>query len=90
MTSPVAAWGELTHRYIINIARDFAVRRSRNPDDTAMLTIIFSLILILMSYALQFAIVALLFGPLWAAVFVATLPIGAYWAAFKSHPRPVT
>lgn len=90
MMSPVAAWGELTHRYIINIARDFAVIRSRNPDEPAMLTIIFSLILILLSYALQFAIVAILFSSLWAAVFVATLPIGAYWAAFKSHPRPAT
>ena len=85
--SPVAAWGELTHRYIINIARDLAVSRSRNPDDPAMFTIIFSLVLILISYAVQFVIVALLASPLWAALFVTTLPVGAYWAAFKSHPR---
>ena len=88
-TSPVTAWGEITHRYIINIARDLAVSRSRNPDDPAMLTIIFSLVLILVSYAVQFVIVALLLSPPWAALYVATLPIGAYWAAFKSHPRPV-
>ena len=88
LSAPLAAWGELTHRYIINFARDLAVARSRNPDDPAMLTIIYSLVLILLSYVLQFALVALLIGPLWAALFVATLPIGAYRAAFRSHPRP--
>ena len=88
LASPIAAWGELTHRYIINFARDIAVSRSRSPDDPAMLTIIFSLILILISYGIQFALVALLFSPLWAALFVATLPVGAYWAAFRSRSRP--
>ena len=87
LVSPVAAWGELTHRYIINFARDLAVARSRNPDDPAMLTIVYSLILILISYVLQFAVIALLFGPLLAGLFVATLPVSAYWAAHKAHPR---
>ncbi len=85
--SPLAAWGELTHRYVINYAREFAVRRSHSPDDPAMLTIIFSLLLILGSYAAQFAIVAVLLGPWWATFFVATLPFGAYWAAFRHHPQ---
>ena len=88
ITSPLAAWGELTHRYIINTARDIAVKRSRNPDDPAMLTIIYSLVLILASYAVQFALIALLLSPLAAGIFVATLPVGAYWAAYKSHSRP--
>ena len=87
LASPLAAWGELTHRYIINIARDLAVKQSKSPDDPAMLTIIFALGLILVSYVAQFAVVAALFGPWWAAVFVATLPIGAYWAAHTNHPE---
>jgi 1-acyl-sn-glycerol-3-phosphate acyltransferase len=86
LASPLGAWGELTHRYIINYARDLAVRRSRTPDEPAMLTIIFSLVLILASYAVQFAIVAVLLNPWWTAVYVATLPLGAYWAAFRNHP----
>ena len=86
LISPLAAWGELTHRYVINYARDFATRRSRNPDDPAMLTIVYSLILILASYAVQFVIVAELTGPLWASLYVATLPVGAYWAAYRNHP----
>jgi 1-acyl-sn-glycerol-3-phosphate acyltransferase len=85
LASPLAAWGELTHRYIINIARDLALKRSKSPDDPAMLTIIFALVLILFSYAAQFAVVTALLNPWWAAVYVATLPIGAYRAAFTSH-----
>jgi 1-acyl-sn-glycerol-3-phosphate acyltransferase len=87
LASPLAAWGELTHRYIINYARDLAVSRSRNPDDPAMLTIVYALLLILASYVVQFVIIAILLNPWWAALYVATLPLGAYWAAFMHHPR---
>ena len=85
LASPLAAWGELTHRYIINIARDIAVRRSKSPDDPAMLTIIFCLVLILVSYVIQFAIVTALFGPWWASAYIVSLAIGAYWAAYVNH-----
>jgi 1-acyl-sn-glycerol-3-phosphate acyltransferase len=85
LVSPLAAWGELTHRWVINHARDLAVKRSRNPDDPAMLTIVFALVLILLSYAVQFVVVSLVISPLWAAIYVATLPIGAYWAAYSGH-----
>jgi 1-acyl-sn-glycerol-3-phosphate acyltransferase len=86
LASPLGAWGELTHRYIINYARDLALKRSRTPDEPAMLTIIYSLILILASYAAQFTLVAVALGPAWATFYVATLPLGAYWAAFRNHP----
>lgn len=85
LASPLGAWGELTHRYIINYARDLALKQSRTPDEPAMLTIVYSLLLILTSYAAQFAIVSALLNPWWAALYVATLPFGAYWAAFKNH-----
>ena len=85
LVSPLSAWGELTHRWVINYARDLAVKRSRNPDDPAMLTIVFALVFILLSYAAQFIVVSFLINPLWAAIYVATLPIGAYWAAYSGH-----
>lgn len=85
LASPLAAWGELTHRYIINIARDLAVSRSKSPEDPAMLTIVFSLVLILISYAIQFAVVAFLVGPWWASAYVISLAVGAYWAAYVNH-----
>ena len=87
LASPLGAWGELTHRYIINYARDLAIKRSRTPDEPAMLTIIYALLFILASYVVQFAIVAALLNPWWAALYVATLPLGAYWAAFRNHPQ---
>ena len=87
LASPLGAWGELTHRYIINYARDLAVKRSKNPDDPAMLTIVYALVFILLSYAVKFIIVATLLNPWWAALYVATLPLGAYWAAFGNHLR---
>lgn len=90
LTSPLAAWGELTHRWVINYARDLAVSRSRNPDDPAMLTIVFALVLILLSYAAQFIVVSFLLNPLWAAIYVATLPVGAYWAAYSGHRDQVS
>jgi 1-acyl-sn-glycerol-3-phosphate acyltransferase len=85
LASPLAAWGEVTHRYIINLARDLAVKRSKNPDDPAMLTIIFSLVLILLSYVIQFAVVTVLFGAWWASGYIVSLAIGAYWAAYINH-----
>lgn len=90
LVSPLAAWGELTHRYIINYARDLAIKRSRNPDDPAMLTIIYSLVLILVSYVVQFALLAVAISPLISAIFVTTLPVSAYWAAHQAHDRPGT
>lgn len=87
LSSPLKAWGELTHRYIINFARDLAVRRSKTPDDPAMLTIIYSLVFILGSYVLEFAVLTLFLSPVWAGLIVLTLPAGAYWAAFSAHPE---
>lgn len=85
LSSPLAAWGELTHRYIINYARDFALALSKSPDDPAMLTIVVALVFILIAYAGQFAIVAMLINPWIALAYVATLPLGAYWAAYQHH-----
>jgi hypothetical protein len=87
VASPLAAWGELTHRYIINAARDLALKQSKSPDDPAMLTIIYSLVLILLSYVVLFTMIAFLLGPLRATLILLTLPVGAYWAAYTSHSR---
>lgn len=87
--SAAAAWGEFTHREIIRMAREIAVRKSKTPDDPAMLTILYALFFILASYALQLSVLWVLAGFWWAAAYLVTLPIGAYWAAFKDHPSAV-
>jgi 1-acyl-sn-glycerol-3-phosphate acyltransferase len=89
LISAAATWGEWTHRDIIRIARELAIRKSKSADDPAMLTILFGLGLILLSYLLQGVILYLVFGPIWALLYLMTLPIGAYWAAFKDHPERV-
>src|SRR6266550_3577042 len=86
LISAAATWGEWTHRDIIRIARELAIKRSKSADDPAMLTILFGLLLILLSYLLQGVILYLAFGLMWALLYLVSLPIGAYWAAFKDHP----
>ncbi len=84
-----AAWGELTHRDVIGVAREIALRKSHGPDEPAMLTILYGLFLILASYAIQVSVLWVFIGFWWAVGYLITLPIGAYWAAFKDHPTAV-
>jgi 1-acyl-sn-glycerol-3-phosphate acyltransferase len=89
LVSAAAAWGEFTHRDVIRVARELAIRKSKTPDDPAMLTILYGLFFILASYALQLSVLWIVAGFWWAAAYLATLPIGAYWAAFKDHPAAI-
>ena len=81
-----AAWGRFTHKLPIRIARTLAVRLSTDPDQPAMFTIVIGLGLVLATYMIHFAIVDVLTHSLWiASLYIATLVIGAHWAAFQPH-----
>jgi len=83
-----ATWGRLTHEVPVQMARTLALRRSRDADQPAMLTIIFGLGLVLLAYALQLVVVGTLVRSFWVSAFyLASLLSGAYWAAFEKHPR---
>lgn len=83
-----AWWGRLTHRTPVRLARTMAVKRSTNADEPAMLTILFGIGLVLVTYALQLAIVGAVAHSIWiACIYLVGLLIGAYWAAFEPHPR---
>ena len=83
-----ATWGRLTHQVPVQIARTLALKRSRDADQPAMLTILFGLGLVLLTYALQLAVVGALVRSVWITVFyLASLLSGAYWAAFEKHPH---
>jgi 1-acyl-sn-glycerol-3-phosphate acyltransferase len=83
-----AAWGRVTHEFPVRIARKLAVKKSRDADQPAMLTIIFGIGLVLLAYVLQVAIVGVLVHSFWISSFyLATLLAGAYWAAFERHPQ---
>jgi 1-acyl-sn-glycerol-3-phosphate acyltransferase len=84
--SIAAAWGRITHRLPIRIARVIAVRLSTDADQPAMFTIVIGLGLVLTSYLIHFAVVDLITHSFWiASLHVATLLTGAYWAAFEPH-----
>jgi hypothetical protein len=83
-----ASWGRLTHRLPVRIARNIAVRRSTDPDEPAMLTIIFGVGLVLLTYAIHLTIVGVLVHSFWiTCLYLAGLLSGVYWAAFEQDPR---
>jgi len=83
-----AAWGRVTHELPIRIARTLAVRRSSDADQPAMFTMMFGIGLVLLTYVLQIALVGALVRSFWiCSLYLASLLIGAYWAAFEKHPQ---
>ena len=88
LIASAAWWGRLTHQTPVRIARSLAVKRSTNADEPAMLTILFGIGLVLVTYVIHLAIVgALGHSILIGALYLLGLLTGAYWAAFEPHPR---
>ncbi len=88
MISGAAWWGRLTHQLPIRVARNIAMKRSTSADQPAMLTIVFGIALVILTYAIHVAIVgAITHSFLIDAGYLAGLLGGAYWAAFQRHPR---
>jgi 1-acyl-sn-glycerol-3-phosphate acyltransferase len=83
-----AWWGRLTHQLPVSIARSMAVRRSTDADQPAMLTIMFGVGLVLLTYVVHLVIVGMVVHSfLFDGLYLAGLLSGAYWAAFQQHPR---
>jgi 1-acyl-sn-glycerol-3-phosphate acyltransferase len=83
-----ATWGRLTHELPIRIARTLALRRSDDADQPAMLTIMFGIGLVLLTYFLQVTVVGVLVRSFWiTSLYLVSLLVGAYWAAFEKHPQ---
>lgn len=82
-----AAWGGFMHRVPIDAARSLAIRRGGDEDQPAMLTIVYG-VSILALYYLAAAVIAGMLGG-WPLAFIVILALGtgAYWTAFKDHPR---
>jgi len=83
-----ASWGRLTHQFPVRVARSIAVKQSTDADQPAMLTIVFGIGFVLLTYAIHLAIVGMLVHSFWiGCLYLAGLLSGAYWAAFERHPR---
>ena len=88
LIASAAWWGRLTHQTPVRIARSMAVRRSTNADEPAMLTILFGIGLVLVTYVIHLTIVGALSHSIWIDfIYLMGLLTGAYWAAFEQHPR---
>jgi hypothetical protein len=83
-----ATWGRVTHKLPIRIARNLALRQSGDADQPAMLTMMFGIGLVLLTYFLQITVVGVLVRSFWiTSLYLVSLVCGAYWAAFEKHPR---
>ncbi len=83
-----AAWGRITHRLPIRVARALALMQSSDADQPAMFTMIFGIGLVLLTYVVQIAVVGALVHSFWiCSLYLASLLTGAYWAAFEKHPQ---
>lgn len=81
-----AGWGRITHRLPIRIARHWALNISTDADQPAMFTIVLGLALVLVTYAIHFALVDVLTHSFWfALLYLGALVLGAHWAAFEPH-----
>jgi 1-acyl-sn-glycerol-3-phosphate acyltransferase len=84
----VASWGRLTHQLPVRLARRIAVKRSVDADQPAMLTIMFGIGFVLLTYVIQLTILGTLVRSFWlSTLYLASLLAGAYWAAFERHAR---
>jgi len=83
-----ASWGRLTHQLPVRVARNIAVKRSTDADQPAMLTIMFGIGFVLLTYAIHLTILGVLVHSFWISLlYLAGLLSGAYWAAFEQHHR---
>lgn len=88
LISLAATWGRLTHQLPVKLARRIAVKRSIDADQPAMLTIMFGIGFVLLTYALQLTIIGTLVRSFWlSTLYLVSLLGGAYWAAFEGHAR---
>ncbi len=81
-------WGRTTHDIPIRYARQIAVSRSTSADESAMLTMLFGVALVLASYAIHILVVGLITHSLLVSlIYLSTLVTGAYWTAFAGHDQ---
>lgn len=86
--SAAAAWGRLTHRVPIQLARRLATRISTEADQPAMFTIVIGIGLVLATYAIYLAVVGTLIHSFWiTSLSLVALLLGAHWAAFEPHVK---
>lgn len=83
-----ARWGHITHKIPIALARRIAIAQSSDEGEPAMATMLYGATFALASYAIQVSIVWLLVGWIAATIYLVSLVVGAYYAAYAGNPLP--
>ena len=79
IVGPAALWGRINHVVPMRAARVIALFGATDRDQPAMRTLVAGLVLVLVAYAVQTALVAQFAGAWAAAAYLMTLPIFASW-----------
>lgn len=74
---PFAIWGRINHWLPFRTARGIAMRSIDSAADPAMRTVVAGTALVLLTYLAQGAMVAAVWGPLTALVYLVSLPLAA-------------
>ena len=78
-TAPLAWWGRINHWLPFRLATAMGRRPALGPEEPAMHTIVWGLLLVLIAYAVQTSLVGWLLGGWWAAIYLLSLPPSASW-----------
>jgi 1-acyl-sn-glycerol-3-phosphate acyltransferase len=73
LIAPIGLWGRITHFAPIQLARRLATQNVRSLDEPAMRTMVLGFLLVLITYAVETALVASGAGRWWALGFLLTL-----------------
>jgi len=76
---PLALWGHINHWAPLGLARWAAGRWSKSPEDPAVYELGVGLGLVVLAYIIQTTIVWSIAGPLWASVYLVSLPVAGTW-----------
>ena len=77
LSGPVALWGRINHWLPFRAARVIALKAPDGASDPAMRTVVAGAAFLLIAYVAQSALVAALFGPWPAAIYLVSLPVAA-------------
>ena len=77
IAGPIALWGSVNHWLPFRAARVVARRSIESAADPAMRTLVAGTAFVILTYLVQSALVARLWGPLVAGVYLVSLPIAA-------------
>ena len=78
-TAPLAWWGRINHWLPFRLATTMGRRPTLDPEEPAMHTIVWGLLLVLVAYTAQASVVGWLLNGWWAALYLVSLPPSASW-----------